>query len=62
MKKLKLIAAGVFMFGLGLGGTAAAGVASITPEMAQCIASCQAAGGAYTPCWNCCVRKICAVD
>ena len=69
MKK-KLIVASVFLFGLGLGGASARAssgppggeVPSITPEMAQCISACQAAGGNRDACWACCVRNICAVD
>lgn len=69
MKK-NLIAATVFLFGLGLGGASAfassktpeAGPTNITEQMAQCIANCQAGGGAYQTCWNCCVRNICALN
>lgn len=69
MKK-KLIAASVFVFGLGLGSASAGtfssnpatGPSSISPEQAQCISECQAAGGEYRACWNCCVSNICAVD
>ncbi|MDY7232446.1 hypothetical protein [Hyalangium rubrum] len=66
MKK-KLITATVFLFGLGLGGASAnasslsaeANVPSITPEMAQCVYDCKAAGGSHDVCWACCVRNIC---
>jgi hypothetical protein len=70
MKK-KLIAASVFLFGLGIGGAAAAassitsGTGStpgITEEMAACVYACESGGGNHTVCWNCCVRNICAVD
>jgi hypothetical protein len=67
MKK-KLITATVFVFGVVLGGVAgASGITpsstapSITPEMAQCIHDCQAAGGTYNACWSCCVQNICPV-
>lgn len=68
MKK-NLIAVSVFVFGLVVGATASAsGVnaggpsTSITPEMAQCVSDCQAAGGAYQTCWSCCVKNICPVE
>jgi hypothetical protein len=66
MKK-NLIVASLFLFGLGLGGASARAAASaqapsITPEMAQCIASCQDAGGTRTACWDCCVRGICSLE
>lgn len=62
--KMKLVTASVFLLGLGLVGTAAGlpRTTSITPEMAQCIASCQTAGGSYAACWACCVQKKCPVD
>jgi hypothetical protein len=64
MKK-KLITASVFLFGLGLGGAAAAassmgsGPQGITEEMARCVSDCTANGGNRTLCWNCCVKNIC---
>ncbi|WP_146209691.1 hypothetical protein [Vitiosangium sp. GDMCC 1.1324] len=69
MKK-NLLAASVFLFGLGLGGAAAASSGgtpggsppSITPEMAACIYACEQAGGDHDVCWACCVRNICPID
>jgi hypothetical protein len=68
--KSKLIAAGVFLVGLGLGGAAAAAtrstpeadVPSITEEMAACVYECKLNGGSHTICWNCCVRNICGLE
>ncbi|MBT2746378.1 MULTISPECIES: hypothetical protein [unclassified Lysobacter] len=57
----KLIAGCVFLFGMGLGVTAFAGSASITPEMAQCIYECKQGGGTQAYCWACCVQKQCPV-
>lgn len=70
MKK-KLLTASVFVFGLMLGGASASassldsagpGPSQITPEMAQCIADCQASGQSRNVCWACCVQNICPVD
>ncbi|MFP2907586.1 hypothetical protein ACLESD_21560 [Pyxidicoccus sp. 3LFB2] len=65
--KTKLIAASVFLFGLGLGGGAArassmaaeSGPSGITEEMARCVSDCKANGGAHQLCWNCCVKNMC---
>ncbi|ALN64295.1 hypothetical protein GLA29479_3442 [Lysobacter antibioticus] len=57
----KLIACCVFVFGMGLGLTAAAGGSSITPEMAQCIYDCKLAGNTQAYCWSCCVQKQCPI-
>ncbi|WP_224250155.1 hypothetical protein [Hyalangium gracile] len=65
--KSKLIAASVFLMGLGIGGAAAAAsrgapeaeAPRITEEMARCVYQCELAGGSRTVCWNCCVRNIC---
>lgn len=55
----KLIASCMFLFGMGLGISAFAGSANITPEMAQCIYDCKQAGGTQAACWACCVQKVC---
>jgi hypothetical protein len=68
--KRKMIVASIFLFGLGLGGASARAsgvtpgtdVPSITPEMAQCVSACEAAGGNHNACWSCCVRHICPED
>ena len=58
----KWIAASLFVFGLGLGASAVTSAPSITPEMARCIANCEAGGGNATYCWNCCVRNLCGIN
>lgn len=57
----KLMAACVFVFGMGLGVSAFAGGASITEEMAQCIYQCKLGGGTQAACWACCVNKKCVL-
>jgi hypothetical protein len=58
----KHLMAGLFALGLGLGASGVFSAPGITPEMAQCIADCQAAGGTRTYCWDCCVRNLCGVE
>jgi hypothetical protein len=62
MKNMKLAMAGMLMFGFGLGTSVMASTPSITPEMAQCIAACEAAGSSHAYCWACCVQKRCELN
>ncbi|QSQ26316.1 hypothetical protein JY651_15870 [Pyxidicoccus parkwayensis] len=61
--KRKLLVASVFLFGLGLGVASASalepGPSGITPEQKACIMECEANGGEFRACFDCCVLGRC---